>query len=360
MNLADWVRDARERTIGLVDDLDDSQLVVPYLPTIQPPLWELAHAVYFQEFWVLRKGAGQKPSRPDIDKLFDSISIDHEARWRLVPERSEALAYAREVRDRVLDLGNPSEELRYYITYSVFHEDMHVEALAYSRQALGYSAPKIAGAHSNGTAGGDAEFSGGTFQLGAPKDASFAFDNEKWAHEVEVKPFRISRAPVSQTEFARFVDDNGYRRDELWSDEGRKWRDAAQAEHPLYWRRGWEHRKFDQWLPIDAKHPVMHLSWFEADAYCRWAKRRLPTEAEWEHAAPASNGVWEWTATTFAPYPGFTPDMYQDYSRTSFHTRKVLRGGSWATTARMMRPTLRNFYQPYRRDVFAGFRTCAL
>ena len=170
---------------------------------------------------------------------------------------------------------------------------------------------------------------------------------------------------------------------------------AVQAELPLYWRRtpsgDFERRHFDQWLAIDASRAMQHVSWYEADAFARWAGRRLPTEAEWEMAAADWNGeqasfdwrgggpadvnafagtdtpqgcrqmmgnVWEWTSSTFAPYPGFVADMYEDYSQTSFHTRKVLRGGSWATRSRMMRPSLRNFFQLSRRDVYSGLRTC--
>jgi iron(II)-dependent oxidoreductase len=259
---------------------------------------------------------------------------------------------------------------------------------------------------------------GGIFQLGATPAEPFVFDNEKWAHPVHLKPFRIARAPVTQAEFAAFVEDNGYRRQELWSPQGWQWREGTAAEHPVYWQRqaqGWQRRDFDRWRLLEPHRPVLHVNWYEADAYCRWARRRLPSEAEWEAAAgsePAANGrelaqhkrrfpwgdicptgrqanlewenlgcvdvaaletgdsafgcrqmignVWEWTADDFGPYPGFAADPYRDYSLPWFGTHKVLRGGCWATRARLLRNTWRNFYTPDRRDVWAGFRTCAI
>jgi iron(II)-dependent oxidoreductase len=232
-----------------------------------------------------------------------------------------------------------------------------------------------------------------------------------------VAPFAVARAPVTQSEFAAFVEAGGYRTRTAWSEEGWRWREAARAEHPVYWRRGsgagWSRRQFDRWVPLEPHRPVLHVNWYEADAYCRWAGRRLPSEAEWEVAAacePAPGGsvlasrkrrfpwgddpptparaqldgrsmgcadvgafpagdsafgcrqmignVWEWTASDFLPYPGFEPDPYQDYSQPWFGDHKVLRGGCWVTRARMLRNTWRNFYKPDRRDVWAGFRTC--
>lgn len=400
--LAAWVTDARARTLELVADLSDEQLQVPLLPTINPILWELCHLAYFQELWVLRRGAGQEPARPDVDALFDSIAIDHETRWRLpMPSRQQALDYIAGVRDRVLALleRGIDERLRYWITYAVCHEDIHSEALTYTRQALGYPPPTLSLPRrvlpAGDNARGDVAFAGGAIQLGAPHTIAFCFDNEKWAHAVDVAPFAIARCAVTEGEFAAFVADRGYQRQELWSRTGWSWRQAVGAELPLYWRRAgntFERRHFDQWAPLDDGRAMCHVCWFEAQAYCRWAGRRLPTEAEWECAAAAGTAhaaanldwaamapiaasarpdgdpadgcrqllgnVWEWTDTTFAPYPGFVADMYADYSQTSFHTRKVLRGGCWATRARLIRPTWRNFFEPARRDVFAGFRTC--
>jgi iron(II)-dependent oxidoreductase len=444
--LSAWVRDARSRTMQLVSDLDDQQLMVPKLATINPLLWEIGHAAWFQEHWVLQHAAGQQPIHANGEQLFDSIGIEHEVRWNLpMPPRDYIFRYNQQVCDAVLELLNTAEltdRLRYFIKLSVFHEDMHTEAYTYTRQTLALPAPDFEGfiCQPNDSEGWtsedetprDVELSGGQFLLGATPGAAFVFDNEKWTHPVSVPPFAISRTAVSQQQFAAFVEDQGYFRRELWSDEGWQWRQTKKARHPVYWRRdgdGWLRRHFDQFLPLEPRLPVIHVNWFEAEAYCRWANRRLPTEAEWEFAAAASDpqstgasaagktdliassndataikkrhypwgekspelrhanmnwqamgpvdvaahragdtplgcrqmigNVWEWTATTFNPFPGFVPDPYKEYSRPSFGNCKVLRGGCWATRSRLIRNTWRNYYQPIRRDVLAGFRTCA-
>jgi iron(II)-dependent oxidoreductase len=412
--LAEWVLDAGRRTLDLVADLTDEQLLGPRLPTINPPLWEIGHLAWFMEKWVLRDGGKRSSLQAVADALYDSAAIPHAVRWDLpFPSRAATLDYTRQVREGVLDVlaRGPTQCERYFTALSVFHEDMHGEAFLYTRQILCYPRPQsspLAPRGSGGPLPGDVVVPGGTFQLGATPDEPFVFDNEKWAHPVEIRPFAIARAPVTQTEFAAFVEAGGYTRRELWTDAGWAWREAAQAEHPVYWRRdgGWLRREFDEWVPLEPHRPVIHVNWYEADAYCRWAGRRLPTEAEWEAAAagltakrhfswgseppnatranldgtslgccdvaacPAGDSafgcrqmignVWEWTATVFGPYPGFVPDPYKEYSQPWFGTHKVLRGGAWPTRARLIRNTWRNFYTPDRRDVWAGFRTCAV
>ncbi len=423
--LARWIVDARERTLAVLDELDDAQLdVPPYLPTVNPFLWELCHVAWFQDHFVLQHGLGQDATDPEAARFFDSIAVGHERRWQQEPpSRARVRSYVTAVRDRVLEAlvrREPTTELRDLMLLAVFHEDMHGEAFTYMRQALGLPPPKSAvppADLANPAADGDVEVPGGAFHLGAVDDGGFAFDNERCAHAARLAPFRIARLPVSQAELAAFVDDGGYERPELWSPAGGRWRQALSAGHPLYWKRdgegGWLRRRFDAWLPVEPELPAVHVSWYEADAWCRWAGRRLPSEAEWEAAAAAEvadgalaagkrahpwgeappdaeranldarvlgcvprgahaagdtpqgcrqlcGNVWEWTASTFAPYPGFAPGVYAEYSEPWFGARKVLRGGCWATRARMLRNTLRNFFTPDRRDVFAGFRTCAL
>jgi iron(II)-dependent oxidoreductase len=423
--LAEWLRDARQRTLDLIADLSDEQLLGPHLSIINPLLWEIGHLAWFAERWVLRHAGGQSPLCADADTLYDSSAVAHATRWDLpLPARAGTLQYMRQVQERVLDVVDrgPSPQESYFILLAVFHEDMHGEAFLYTRQTLAYPPPRLTtsmhgGEPENPEGGawpGDVFVPGGTFALGAAPDEPFVFDNEKWAHPVSLRPFAIARAAVTQSEFAAFVADNGYRRPELWSLAGWRWRQEARAEQPLYWQRqaqGWLRRDFDRWVPLEPHRPVLHVNWYEADAYCRWAGRRLPTEAEWEAAAAASGpdlagpkrrfpwgrvapdatrarldghvlgccdvaalpagdsacgcrqmigNVWEWTADDFGPYPGFTPDPYKDYSQPWFGTHKVLRGGAWMTRARLLRNTWRNFYKPDRRDVWAGFRTCAL
>lgn len=430
-DLGAWVRDARQRTIELVADLTDEQMLGSRLGIVNPLLWEIGHVAWFQEKWVLRHFGRQPPIHADADALYDSAHVPHDSRWDLALfNREKVQRYLTEVRDRVLERleQRPDAEEIYFILLTLFHEDMHTEAFTYTRQTLGYPTPHLTLSRSHGqdtsadSAGpwpGDVEVPGGVFQLGASPDEPFVFDNEKWAHAVVVEPFAMARAPVTQQEFAAFVEDNGYGRPELWSPAGWDWRQAEQVAQPLYWRREapgrWLRREFERWLPLEPHRPMVHVNWYEAEAYCRWAGRRLPTEVEWEVAAagepgPAHEGlaptkrrfpwgaetptarhanldwhagcrvdvaalpagdsawgcrqmignVWEWTSSDFQPYPGFVVDPYQEYSAPWFGTHKVLRGGCWATRARLLRNTWRNFYRPERRDVWAGFRTCAL
>jgi len=371
--LAHWVADARNRTLELYADRSDAELAVPYRRIINPPIWELGHVAWFQEYWVLRRALGARPIHDGGDALWNSAVIPHEARWTApLPSRAATLEYLAVVRDRVLAAlaHGVDASLRYVTMLSVFHEDMHDEAFAYTRQTLGWPAPREARVI-DAPRGGDVAVAGGRHRIGAEREPApeFVFDNEKWAHDVELAPFAIACAPVTQAEFAAFVDDDGYARRALWSDAGWAWREAARAAHPIWWRtgaRGWERRAFDRWIAIaDEPHrAIVHVCAHEAEAWCRWAGRRLPSEAEWEVAAkhgslPGTRAVWEWTATAFAPYPGFERDPYAEYSEPWFGDHRVLRGGCFVTQPRLLRPTWRNFYTPDRRDVWAGFRTCA-
>jgi gamma-glutamyl hercynylcysteine S-oxide synthase len=446
--LARLLKDTRERTLALVADLTDEQMIGPRLSIVNPPLWEIGHVAWTEEFWTLRHVRGRKPLLEGADRLYNSTDVAHDTRWELLlPSREQTLSYMEAILNRVVEglgTGEPSPEEIYFHLLVLFHEDMHGEALAYTRQTLGYTPPKFnpaaRGRHGQQRSAplGDAEIPGGTFMLGANPDPPFVFDNEKWAHPVEIAPFRIARAAVTDGEFAAFVDDGGYRRKEFWSEEGRRWLAAGGSpvldksfskffkkdqgygslsaeiiDRPVYWQKEsngrWSRRVFDRWLPLRENLPVIHVNWYEADAYCKWAGRRLPTEAEWEMAAAAElyrtqrkrnfpwgdetptparanldgrasglldvaalpdgdsafgcrqmiGNVWEWTASDFQPYPGFVVDPYKEYSEPWFGTHKVLRGGCWATRARLIRNTWRNFYTPDRRDVWAGFRTCA-
>jgi ergothioneine biosynthesis protein EgtB len=361
------VAESRRRTLELAAALSDEELLVPRLAIVNPPLWELGHVAWFQERWVLRHAAGAPPLRADGDALYDSAKVPHDTRWTLpLPDRAETLDYLREVERRVLaQVARGADP--YFVQLSTFHEDMHFEAMAFTAQTLGRPAPPplVALQPPEVTpCSGDAELAGGAFSLGARPGAPFVFDNEKWAHPVQLEPYAIARAPVTQARFAEFVEDGGYRRRELWSEAGWRWRAAAGQDRPAYWDRragGWCRRVFDRWLALEPHRPMVHVCWFEADAWCRWARRRLPTEAEWEAAAGAFawGDVWEWTGSDFLPYPGFAPDPYREYSLPWFGTHKVLRGGSFATPRRLLGTTFRNFYTPERRDPWAGFRTCA-
>lgn len=344
---------SREYASLITADLAGERLLGPKLAIVNPPLWEIGHVSWFQERWCLRlreDGSLADSILPGADALYDSTAIPHDTRWDLpLPDLKATRAYGDAVLERVrerLRREPESERLQYFVRLATFHEDMHAEAFHYTRHTLGYENPlpdfSFEEFHSK-----DLDIKGGKFMLGATPADGFVFDNEKWAHEVTLAPYRIAASPVTAGEFLAFVEAGGV--------------------VPRYWRKeggAWLERRFDRWQPIAEGEPVRHVSWHEAQAYCAWAKRRLPTEAEWECAAKASligpAGVWEWTASDFAPYPGFVRDPYKEYSEPWFHTHKVLRGGSFTTPARLLRPTFRNFYMPDRADVFCGFRTCAL
>lgn len=399
------LEDARARTLALLDDLDETQLTVPYLEHLNPILWEAGHVAYFAEFWILRGLRAHEPIVPDADGLYDSARVAHQTRWSLpLPDRRATRAFlARQLEAtlRCMAEDRDDPDRAYYYHLALFHEDMHGEAALYARQSLGYPAPVLPQTAAPPRAAfpaGDAVVPAGRYRIGAaPGERAFIFDNEQWAHEVELQRFGIARAPVTNGEYLAFIEDGGYERESLWTPEGWAWRTNARAEQPLYWRQdsrsGRQRRVFDRWVPLAADEPVTHVSHYEALAYCRWAGRRLPTETEWEVAADGSNtaeanldgavldvvpvsayaqnesrygcrqmlgNVWEWTASPFQPYAGFAPGPYKEYSEPWFGSHVVLRGGAWSTRRRLVWPRWRNFYRPHRRDVVAGFRTCPL
>jgi ergothioneine biosynthesis protein EgtB len=369
--------DAHERTWAILADLAPDQWHVPCHPGINPPLWEYGHVAWFTEWWVLRDGYWNERDelvtrRESIlsgtDRWFDSGRIEHDSRWTLdLPPLAEIRDYAREILDGVRTklAGSDPRDLEAF-RLALFHEDMHGEALTYMRQTLAYSMP-FPDRLPSSSADGDVELPGGPFAMGSGREGGFVFDNEKWSHEVTLAPVRMARRCVTNAEYASFVDAGGYRDLQWWSDEGRAWLAEERIAQPGRWRKGhdgWEHRWFARWAPVPPDQPVCHVNAFEAEAYCRWARRRLPTEAEWERAATLGliewgASVWEWMADAFAPYPGFAADRYRDYSQPWFHTHRSVRGGSFVTRPRMHHPRYRNFYLPHRSDIFVGFRTCA-
>ena len=423
-SLIDELKDSRKRTLELVEGLDQQQIMGPQLDIVNPLLWEIGHTAYFHELWTLRHLDGANSFLSNADELYDSISIAHEDRWKLpLLSLDDTRAYMQRVLDAEINrLKNKDvTALDVYLTrYAVFHEDMHTEAYTYSRRTLNYPAPVFANTmladenYDTGPLEGDVEIEGGRYFLGANEDTDFCFDNEKWQHPVNIETFSIAKAATSYQQYAAFVDDGGYQDPQYWDQEGWNWLQENNLHAPDGWKKGangnWLIREFDQWKPMRAHAAVIHISWYEASAWCQWAKRRLPSEAEWELAASGSPGnindkrkypwgdepptvkhvnmnaramrtidvsalpagdcaygcrqmlgnVWEWTADTFNPYPGFVADMYQDYSQPLFGQTKVLRGGAWPTRSRMIRNTWRNYYGPDRNDVFAGFRSCAL
>ena len=356
--LAQALRDARARTLQAYAHLDLEELSVPRLPIVNPPLWELSHIAWFQEHWCLRYSAGKRALARDsilqgADAMFDSTAVAHAIRWSLpYPPARDLRAYMADTLDATLEaLRRTPPAERYFFALALLHEDMHGEALRMTLQTLGLPGPagdSLAPARMQGDAR-DIEFPAGEFEQGTARDCpDFVFDNEKWAHPRSVSAFRIADRPVSQGEYARFIDASG-------------------RSPPPHWRRdgqSWSVRRFDHWVPLPADVPVEHVSQHDAEAFCRWAGRRLPSETEWEYAARSgrltgTGQVWEWTSTPFLPYPGFVADPYKEYSQPWFETHFVLRGGCYATQPRLVHERFRNFYLPGRADPFAGLRTCA-
>lgn len=385
--LALALRHTRQRTLALAhawaQALPDGQ--VPYSPELNPPRWELGHVGWFQEWWIGRNhqrplGTACNPDHarppsalPGADALYNSSQVGHASRWHLpLPSLADTHAYLANVLDHTLALlaqAGPSDSDLYFWRLVLAHEDMHNEASVYMAQAqnvplptelatgttwLGQHTGDVAEhAHWPGVASSTgpqwpaqrATVHAQTVTLGH-SGPGFAFDNELGAHPVALAAFDIDTAPVSWARYLPFVQAIGHRL-------------------PLHVRQvgsGWQSRHFGQWQPLDDTAPAVHLSHTDALAWCHWAGRRLPTEAEWVCAARTVPGfgwgeVWEWTASAFAPFPGFEPHPYRDYSAPWFDGRPVLKGFCAATACYIRNVSYRNYFTPERRDVFAGFRS---
>ncbi|MCC6192957.1 MAG: ergothioneine biosynthesis protein EgtB [Burkholderiales bacterium] len=357
--------------------LTPDQQRFPQIAIVNLPRWETGHIGWFQEFWCRRyapddpRGARTPSHLPQADAWWDSARVPHATRWQLeLPDWDGIDAYlAATLADTLRALARTGDGERYFFELALLHEHMHGEALLMTLQTLALPSPAgLVWPQREAAPGGDVEVPATRMFKGAAhgdERERFVFDNEKWGHEIDVAPFAIARRCVTNAEFAAFVAGGGYARDDLWPAEGRRWREARRATHPAYWRREggpWQERRFDRWVTLDDRAPVRHVSAYEAEAYCAWAGRRLPSEDEWECAADSlrTGDVWEWTATPFLPYPGFAPDPYAEYSQPWFGDHRVLRGGSFATAPRLQHRKFRNFYRPERVDMFVGFRTCAL
>jgi gamma-glutamyl hercynylcysteine S-oxide synthase len=345
---------------------------------MSPLVWDLGHIAAFEDLWVCRE-TGLEQLRPELAEVYDADETPRGDRGELpYLRRPEALAFMAAVRERTLSVldrvsGFIGEML-------VQHENQHNETMLQTLQLAepGVFAPERS-APGGAPARGTMRVDPGATDIG-DEGGGFAYDNERPRHTVELGPYAIDRAPVTNAQYRDFVEDGGYRRRELWSDEGWAAREAEDWQRPRYWTADGGERRFDRVGEIEPDLPVMHVSWFEADAYARWRGARLPTEAEWERAAtlveaergaldqvgfgpgaagPFVGDCWEWTATEFGGYPGFEAYPYREYSEVFFGKGyRVLRGASWATRPRVARLTFRNWDHPQRRQIFAGFR-CA-
>lgn len=387
--------DSRERLLrqfaAYEQALAGKGMAVPHSPQLNPPLWELGHIGWFEEYWIARFGQRHLGivSEPlcaraaslvrRADALYDSSHVPHASRWQLdlpsTDRTRENLARIRERTLRLLDSAGDDDAALYFFRLALFHEDMHREAWVYMAQHLGLAPGVLPGVDAlapqpSALSGQSWQLAGGSLTLGE-QPQGFAFDNELGRHDVALDDFEIDRAPVSWSQFLEFVEAGGYDESTWWEPEGWAWRRSSAATAPRYLTREdglWTRRQFGETVVLDLTQPAVNLTAHEARAWCQWAGRRLPTETEWEHAAltAATTGepfdwgqVWEWTASAFAPYPGFEPHPYRDYSAPWFDGRPVLRGASFAAAPRLRHARYRNYFPADRNDIFAGFRSCA-
>jgi iron(II)-dependent oxidoreductase len=358
--IGERLAEVRERTLALVEPLDDEQLNRVYSPILSPLAWDLGHIANFEELWLVQTIGEREPMHGELGRFYDAIENPRKTRGELpILRDAELRAYMADVRERTLDVldtvdVSPDADdrlLREGFVYELLlaHELQHNETMLQLLQLVdGYESELVDEALAVEPVADGAEtvaIPAGEYEIGAP-DRGFAYDNERGRHRVELAAFEIDRAPVSNGAYAEFMEATG-------------------AEAPLYWERdgdGWVSSAMSRQAPIDPTHPVIHISWKAADAFARWAGKRLPTELEWEAASPRLEGVghgWEWTSSEFQSYPGFEAFPYPEYSEPFFGPEhKVLRGASWATHPDVVRPSFRNWDLPQRRQIFAGLR-CA-
>lgn len=417
---------ARAETLRIFDLAEERELHRSPGFGYRPIIWHLAHMGVFEAYWLLQKLGGQAPPDERYERVFDPIRTPREESKEL-PRRVEMEDYLCRVREGVLEAldrfdfrqADPLKAGGYIFQLVLEHERQHQETLCYLFQLLDpaqKTRPDVpAPVAFDGTTTAASEMvsiPAGTFLMGAPWD-SFAYDNERPAHEVTVPEFRLARAPVTNGEYARFLEEGGYERREFWSEEGWACLEKEGWQCPLYWRRAgsaWVERRMFEEGELRVEHPVTGVSWFEAEAYAKFAGKRLPTEAEWEKAASWDNSsgskrryawgdeepddtranfgrrccwgttpvgayprgasaagcldmtgnVWEWTATPFKGFQGFEPFPYPEYSAEWFDgDHRILKGGSWATSPAVLRTSFRNFFRRPFRIGFAGLRLAA-
>lgn len=413
--------DTRARTLALIGHLDEQTLERVHSPLMSPLVWDLGHIAAFEDLWAVRALAREPLLRPDLAQVYDAFETPRADRGEIpFLRRADALDYLGAVRERTLAAlaRHGADPLIHELV--IRHEQQHGETMLQTMELARLPAPADALAPpllARGPAPGAGglelvAIDGGRVTIGATPlrgGSGFSYDNERPRHAVELAPFRIGRTAITNASFLTFVEGGGYERREWWSREAWAWKQEYDIEHPAGWQRDgdgtWREWRLDRLVALDPEAPVVHVSWFEADAFARAHAARLPTEAEWETAAtwdhdggtalrqPWGDGdahgranvdwrrygtaaagaypdgaapsgclgmigdTWEWTASWFDGYPDFVPDPYREYSEVFFGREyRVLRGGSWATRARVATPTFRNWDYPQRRQIFAGFR----
>jgi iron(II)-dependent oxidoreductase len=356
--IAERLTEARRFTLELIEPLDDEQLNRVYSPILSPLAWDLGHIANFEELWLVQTIGGREPLHGELGRFYDAIENPRKTRGELpILRDAELRSYLADVRERALevlaeveidpDVADPLLREGFVYEMLLAHEQQHNETMLQLLQMVnGYTPvdPGLGVLQPPGPGPETISIPGGEYEIGA-RNHGFAYDNERPRHTLELAPFEIDRTPVSNATYIQCMEETG-------------------AEPPLYWERdgggGWVLTKMGGRDPIDPAHPVLHVSWHEAEALARWAGKRLPTECEWEVASEKLEGAgqaWEWTSSHFLAYPGFEAFPYPEYSQAFFgDTYKVLRGGSWATCRDVMRPSFRNWDLPERRQIFSGVR----
>jgi gamma-glutamyl hercynylcysteine S-oxide synthase len=412
-DVLDALAETRSRTLRLVAHLDDETLERVHSPLMSPLVWDLGHIAAFEDLWLAHHAADLPLLRADLADVYDAFETPRAQRGELpYLRRAEAIDYLAAVRERTLELARRgSDGLLHELVLR--HEQQHTETMLQTMELARLPAPAAAApppAASDDGNGGLAlvKVPGGACTVGAAAHG-FAYDNERPRHALDVPAFRIGRTPVTNGAFQEFVEGGGYARREWWTREAWAWKEEYDIQRPAGWTADGREWRMDRCEPLDPRTPVVHLSWFEADAFARAHGGRLPSEAEWEKAAtwdqetgavrtqpwgetPRGDAiaaranvdqrtfgtvptgtfandasaagcrgmigdVWEWTASRFDGYPGFAPYPYREYSEVFFGgDYRVLRGGSWATRVRVATPTFRNWDHPQRRQIFAGLR----
>jgi gamma-glutamyl hercynylcysteine S-oxide synthase len=411
--LTDSLAEARERTFTLVSGVSDCDLERVYSTLMSPLVWDLGHIAAFEDLWLVHRFGGEDMVRRDLAEVYDAFETPRAERGDLPflgPD--DARDYLAEVRERALAaterLGPGDGTLHELV---IRHENQHNETMLQAIELARLDCFDPAGrrempAGRGGHTGLElVDVPGGECDVGAPA-AGFAYDNERPRHRVELESFRIGLTPVTNATFLSFTEGGGYERREWWTDEAWHWKEEYDITGPLHWSGDGHEWVAGEWRPLDPDKPVVHVSWFEADAFARAQEARLPTEFEWERAAtwdqetgralrapwgdepwspdranldhlafgtapvgahpdgasPSGcldmlGNVWEWTASHFRGYPGFAPHPYKEYSEVFFGNEyRVLRGGSWASRPRVATPTFRNWDYPDRRQIFSGLR----
>jgi len=421
--LAKQLAEARRRTRWLLHEVSDENLYRQHDPIMSPLIWDYGHIGNYEELWLLERPFGKGLSNRTLYDIYDASLHPRDERPSLdLLDRGGADAYLDAVREAVLeeleaaDLERDDPLLKGGFVYRMVlqHECQHNETMLQTLQLMrgeGYRPVAKVELPEGESTDEMVYVPGGPFVMGTD-DTEWALDNERPAHEVELAGFYLDKTPVTNRTYLEFVESRGYERSELWEPEGWAWLEEERISAPKHWYQSephsWWTQRFGFDEPLSPDDPVVHVSFYEADAYARWAGKRLPTEAEWEKAAswdpvsgtkrpfpwgespptlgranldqlafkPAGAGAypaganaygvlgmigdtWEWTASDFAPYPGFESFPYREYSEVFFSPEyKVLRGGSWATRPYAIRNTFRNWDYPIRRQLFCGFR-CA-